>query len=304
MSKSNQRKAGGSRNILVIDCNAICHAAKYSVRGLSYDEMETGIIYGFMAKLLVLQKQFKAVAIVFAWDSVKSKRKRLFPDYKKKRAIEKKPEDIELDKIAYPQFKELRRTILPELGFKNIFINTGYEADDIMAKIAFDDGFITCPDCDVVIVTRDNDLLQVLSPHTSMFDPQTKRIMTYGAFVEEYGIQPQEWSEVKAIGGCKSDEVPGVVGVAEKTAIKYLQGKMNTKSELYKRIKNSGDIIQRNRALVHLPYKGITLPEIKGGVGIDFLEFTRICGKFGFSSFLKLKKYNEWQQAFGQRRLV
>ena len=199
---------------------------------------------------------------MFAWDSRKRKRCKIFPAYKKKRIIEKSEDDIVLDKIAYPQFSTLRRIILPEIGFKNNFICTGYEGDDIIAKVVLDDGFLFCPECDIIIVTRDSDMWQLISDRVSIFDPQTKKMKTLKSFKKEYGIEPYQWAEVKAIGGCKGDEVPGVKGVAVGYAIQYLKGTLNDKGKLYGRIVSNPKLIARNRQLVKLPFSGIKLPDI------------------------------------------
>ena len=269
--------------------------------GLSFDEMQTGIIFGFLNSLLSIQKRFNALAIVFTWDSRKSKREKIYAGYKEKRKkkADKSDEDIILDSIAYSQFSTLRRKVLPEMGFKNNFICTGLEADDIMAKIAFDDSFLFCPECDTVVVTRDNDMLQIISERVSLYDPQTKKLKTLKWFRDKYDIEPSQWAEVKAIGGCSTDEVPGVKGVAEGYAIQYIKGTLSEKGVLYKRIVSRPKLIARNRQLVKLPFVGTTIPDIQTGVGINFFNFDIICQKYGFLSFLKAKRYKEWYDAFG-----
>ena len=101
------------------------------------------------------------------------------------------------------------------------------------------------------------------------------------------------------IGGCKTDEVPGIQGVGEGYALKYIKGTMNIKGKLYSRIVKGKRTIKRNRLLVKLPFAKTTVPDIQPGVEINFKAFQEICIRYGFASFLKQKKYNEWKQYFG-----
>jgi 5'-3' exonuclease len=124
--------------MILIDSNSICHAAKHSMGDLSYEERKVGVIFGFLLQLLSLSKLLKSNRFVFIWDSRKSLREQIFPDYKYKRKNkEKTKEEKEMDDIAYAQFNILRTEIIPALGFQNNFMFDGYEADDLIAKICF-----------------------------------------------------------------------------------------------------------------------------------------------------------------------
>jgi hypothetical protein len=153
--------------------------------------------------------------IAFCFDHGKPKRARLYPAYKANR----KPESIE-DKEHRSernrQINLLRNEYLPAIGFKNVFWQEGYEADDLIASIVRSNARLT----DIAILSSDKDLYQLLSPRVFMWNRGKKT--TLQSFYQEWGIKPDRWAEVKAMAGCTSDNIEGIDGVGEKTAIKFL----------------------------------------------------------------------------------
>lgn len=247
-----------NRKYLLLDCNYLCHRAKHSTGSLSYDGDATGVIYGFLKSLSGYQDLFNTSNFVFCWDSNTSKRKEIYPEYKANRKNrEYTDEEIEFDRAFRKQMKKLRTTYLPMIGFKNVFIQHGYESDDILASIALN---ISDKD-EAVIITSDKDLYQCIRYNVSVHNPQTFKILTLQGFKKQYRITPGEWAAVKAIAGCTTDDVKGIKGVGEKTAIKYLRG---LKGVPYKSNKNllaidsiaGKNIVVRNFLLVKLPMKG------------------------------------------------
>ncbi len=276
---------------LVIDSNCIAHLAKHSKKSLTYGEMETGIIFGFLEQIKILANKFNTNKFIFCWDSKKSKRKELYPDYKRHRHKEKTEiEQIE-DNIAFKQFYDLRTSILPKLGFKNICIQTGYEADDLIASI------VKKNKEDYIVVTNDDDLLQLLD-HCDIYNPKTKKLESIATFSEEYGITPNMWSSIKSIAGCTSDNVKGVEGVGIVKAIAYVTKKLN-KGKIYDRIINEGPIIsKRNAPLVHLPMAGtIIITPVENEV-FNVLDFIDVFEKYGLRSFLKQETLKQWRKLF------
>jgi len=278
---------------LIIDSNCIGHIAKHSMQGLSYDEKATGVIFGFMQHVLRFAQKFETNKFAFCWDSRKSYRKEKYELYKYKRHNKKnkEPEDIVLDEMAHQQFYELRQKVLIKFGFSNVFQYTGYEADDIMASIVKNNKKFK-----MIIVTHDEDLFQML-PYAEIYNPRKKELIGANTFIKYYGIKPEQWPEVKAIAGCSTDGVKGFYNVAEKTAIKYLTGKLKKGKALQDIIKDVDNIIPRNRELVTLPYKGMPV------VHIDFRTdefslsaFEILCNTYGFRTFKK--DINVWNKAF------
>ena len=86
--------------ILVIDVSNVCYMSMYSLRGLSTKDIETGVIFGFLNLLLTWSEKFQTNEIVFAVDSRKSKRKRLYPEYKENRS-EQPPDILDLIKAMH-----------------------------------------------------------------------------------------------------------------------------------------------------------------------------------------------------------
>jgi len=102
---------------LIIDSNGLAHAARIAVKDLSYEKQATGVIYGFLQSMLYLSHRFVPCRMIFCWDSRKSLRKAMFPGYKDKRHQDlDADEQVALD-LAFKQFDQLRKEILPSVGF-------------------------------------------------------------------------------------------------------------------------------------------------------------------------------------------
>src|SRR6185436_3339106 len=131
----------------------------------------------------------------------------------------------------------------------------GYEADDLNASICH-----AHPKRRKVIVSADSDLYQLLQDNwprkgsTRVYHPITQITLDAGGFEIRYGINPQQWARLKAIAGCSSDEIPGVPGVGEKTAAKFLQGNGGPRSV---GIAFEAKLINRNLQLTTLPFPGV-----------------------------------------------
>ena len=274
--------------LLIIDSSCICHMQKHAMEELSYDEQAVGVIFGFFRQLYRLMELRQHWNVVFVWDSQKSFRKELFPDYKGNRNHKEK---TEYDLAAYSQFSLLREELLKVVGFTNNFIQEGYEADDLIAQLCrqYRENY-------KVIASTDNDLYQLLDGDTTIYNLRKKEGYYAADFFEEYEISPKQWATVKSIAGCKSDNVPGVPKIGAKTACKYLNGELKPATTAFKNITSSEGIKtqERNRILVTLPFPGTKTLKVKkdGQRSID--GFIRMCQIYGFESFLKdLKKWKE-----------
>jgi DNA polymerase-1 len=277
---------------LLIDSNGIGFQAAYGYQGLDDDQVASGIRYSFMSRLLSLAKRFKTNRFVFFWDSRRNIRKIIFPAYKLKRSEDS--EILRLKEQCHPQFKLLRQTILPACGFRNIFMQTGYESDDLIAKVVHSNEALQTPKR-MVIVSGDEDLYQLLTPNCSMWIPRKGIMFTYEDFREEYGIVPAQWSSVKAIAGCKSDEIPGIDGVGEKSVLRYLRGELNKSSSYYKKIQCEEGINAELffRPLVELPMEGTKPCKIVKDE-LNFKGFIQVCRDYDLYSFRRNK--DEWKR--------
>lgn len=278
--------------VIIIDANGMAHMVKHALGGLSHGDQYTGIIFGFLGQLLYLKKRFRPSTMIFAWDSRKSYRKLIYPEYKAKRQ-EKTQEEKEFDNLAFEQFNQLRTKILPLMGFKNNFMVTGYEADDIIALVV--DNMM----CDGIVVSSDKDLYQLLKFGISLYDIRKKQRYGYDDFVKEYGITPSQWVSIKSIAGCSSDNIEGIRGIGEMTAIKYMKGE-NISERLVNDIKSKHEIIERNRRLISLPFDGIKdLGYVSLFDKINRKAFENICDEYGFESFTR--NLQEWVDVFGMQ---
>jgi len=283
--------------LLIIDSPALCYRAKFAMQKveLSYEEMKTEIIFNFLNQIMSLAKRFETNQFAFCWDSRKSFRRDLYPTYKWKRKENKTQEEKDFAVLAYEQFHRLRRKVLPALGFKNNFIQTGLEADDIIASI----GEHEYKNYDSTIISRDNDLYQLLD-YSDMFDFQTLKMMTLEIFRTKYSTEPYVWAEMKQIAGCSTDNVAGIEGVGEKTAIIYILNELPEHYKTFKAIESreGQKIIKRNKPLVCLPFKGTK----KFSIQKDKLyakDFYNTFEKLGFKSFLTQESFNGWEERFG-----
>lgn len=202
---------------MVIDGNSILNRAFYGVRLLTnHDGLPTNAIYGFLSTLFRLQDEYTPDRTIVCFD-VKEKtfRHQKFDSYKATR--KGMPDELA---AQLPVMKE----VLDALGIIRCE-KGGYEADDLIGTIsrkAEEQG----DDC--LIVTGDRDSLQLVSAHTTVHlvsskgGQDTSRDITPEVFREEYGFDPVRLIDLKALMGDSSDNISGVPGVGEKTAMNLL----------------------------------------------------------------------------------
>ncbi len=272
------------KKVLLIDCDAVAWSAYHGLPdALSHNEQSTAVIYGFLNSVFYQQTVEDADLIGFIWDSRKNKRIDIFPEYKfKRRTVKQEYTDDEQrsHSARSQQFKILRKEILPALGFSNVFMQKGYEGDDIIAALALKyrkRNFVR-------LLARDGDLFQLLNQNCTMFDWVKQQTLDDDWFFERYGVYPDMWADVKAIAGCPADEVPGVPGIGYDRAIKYLLGNMKPASVLYKRIVNSPALIDLTRTLTTLPLEGTKQYRLKYDT-CTVGKLKQVAEEFGLQSY-------------------
>lgn len=180
----------------------------------------TAGIYGFARELIRVLEQEQPEYLAVAFDVGKTFRDDIFPEYKATR--EKMPDDLR------PQIERIRHMVdlfhIPRLEID------GYEADDVLgtaARLAAEQGL------GAKIITGDRDLLQLVNERTAVYlagDDQT--YITEADVIGKLGVRPNQVADYKALAGDASDNIPGVKGVGEKTAIALLQ-KFGTLDNIY-----------------------------------------------------------------------
>lgn len=205
------------KRLVIIDGKSVFYRGYYAMGALSMsDGTPTGGIYGFAAIAMEIVRQLDPTKVVVAWDSKTSaaKRKKIYADYKAGRT---KPGDD-----FYAQIPLLKELVLA-LGWSFVECDN-YEADDIIGTLSLqadEEG-----DWETYIVSSDLDMLQVVDENTRMFRIlkgfSKLEELDVSAVEEKYGIRKAQFLDLKALKGDASDNIPGVPGVGEKTAVKLL----------------------------------------------------------------------------------
>ncbi len=205
-----------NKRLIIIDGNSIINRAFYALPEMNNKEgLKTNAIYGFTTMLFKIIDIYKPTHISVAFDRKAPTFRHLeFEEYKAGR--KKMPDDLRV------QFEPLK-DLLDKFNINRLEID-GYEADDIIgtvSKVAEEDGF------KVFIVTGDKDAIQLASNNTTTLI--TKKGVAdveeynYESVVEKYEMTPTQFIDLKGLMGDKSDNIPGVPGIGEKTGIKLIK---------------------------------------------------------------------------------
>ena len=207
--------------LVVIDGNSILNRAFYGIMGSKMlqtaDGTYTNAVYGFLAIMFKLIDDLNPEYMVVAFD-VKhpTKRHEMYKDYKGTR--KGMPDELAMQ---MPIIKE----VLEAMNIK-IIEKTGYEADDILGTLA---KYSEKQGLEVTLLTGDRDSFQLATDKTVIRIPRTKGGKTEtenfdrAKILEVYGIEPKQLIEVKGLMGDTSDNIPGVPGIGEKTALNLIK---------------------------------------------------------------------------------
>ncbi|EKQ50233.1 MULTISPECIES: DNA polymerase I [unclassified Clostridium] len=204
------------KKLLILDSNSLMNRAFYALPPLTNsDGINTNAIYGFVNMLFKMKDEINPDSIIATFDlKAPTFRHKEYSDYKAGR--NKMPPELA---EQFPIIKELFKF----MGIK-IFEVEGFEADDLIGTVSkFAEGNNT----EVFIVTGDKDALQLASENTKVVI--TKKgvsetaIYDKKSFMNEFEITPDQFIDVKGLMGDKSDNIPGVPGVGEKTAFKLIK---------------------------------------------------------------------------------
>ncbi len=199
---------------LVIDGNSILNRAFYGIRVLTNSRgVATNAVTGFMNTLLMLEKDVQPDMIAVAFDlKAPTFRHKMYDGYKANR--KGMPEDL-AQQLPY------MKKIIKAMGI-TIIEKEGYEADDIIGTIS-----AVCAEKKIpcTVSTGDRDSLQLVNDYVTVRLAKTKGDVYYtpGVIEDEYGVTPKQMIEVKALMGDTSDNIPGVRGIGEKTALSLIK---------------------------------------------------------------------------------
>ena len=283
-----------SKRLVIIDGKSVFYRGYYAMPSLSTkDGTPTGGVYGFAVMALEVVKKLKPDYVCVAWDkrhtNIRS-RLALYPQYKGNR------------KPAPPDFYEqipLLYDLLASLGWP-LYEADDYEADDLMGAFAKQAGE---KGVESYLVTSDLDVLQLVNDHTHIYTLKKGlsniELFNVASFEEKYGVSAHQWVDVKALKGDSSDNIPGVAGVGEKTALELIK-QYKTLDGVYENIelikKSLHDKLVKDKDMAYLSKKLVTLmvdaptkidlekAKLHDGVTPEFVAFLR---KYEFRNLLR-----------------
>lgn len=282
------------KKLLCIDGNSIINRSFYGVRPLTTkDGFPTNALYGFVN---IINKQIESLKPDYAAVAFDLKeptfRHKMYAEYKAGRHA--MPEELA---VQMPESKVLARA----MGLHTLSLE-GYEADDILGTLArmaeeSED------ECVAYILTGDKDALQLISPrvHVLLATNTDTLDMDEAAFFEKYGVPASTFVDVKALMGDSSDNIPGVPGIGEKTALKLIS-EYSSVDGIYKALptaKHTPSLRAKLESGKELAYTSRTLAKIYREVpleislsdiafsGADKRDLRQLFLKYEFSGFIK-----------------
>ena len=221
------------KRLIVIDGNSILNRAFYGIMGSKMlqtsDGTYTNAVYGFLSILFKIEEDLNPEYLVVAFDlKAPTKRHLMYKEYKGTR--KGMPEEL-------AQQMPIIKKVLTAMNIK-IITKEGYEADDILGTLS---RFGEENGLEVTLLTGDRDSFQLATDKTIIRIPRTKQGKTEtedfdkNKIIETYGVLPTQLIEVKGLQGDTSDNIPGVPGIGEKTALNLIK-EYKSIDELYEKL--------------------------------------------------------------------
>lgn len=280
--------------LVVFDGNAILHRAFHALPPLTTKKGQPiSAVYGMVSMMIKIVEELKPTYLCFAFDTKE-------PTFRNKLSSEYQAQRAEVDSSLISQFEKARET-LTAFGIK-YFEKPGYEADDVIGTIASE-----VENLEIVIVTGDRDLLQLINKTTKLFMP-TNGVLNGKLFgeletVAKMGVPPSQIVDYKALVGDPSDNYKGVPGIGPKTAISLLS-KYNNLDNIYTHLdelpKSQKEKLKKNKESAYLSQKlakiecDVPLPEFKlddlNHFRFDKEEGIALFEEYGFNTLTKRVK--------------
>lgn len=284
--------------LLILDSNSIINRTFYGIRALSApDGTPTNAIYGFLNILLKLIDDYKPDYIFAAFDlKAPTFRHKMYSEYKANR--KGMPDELA---AQMPVMKDILRSMeIPILELE------GYEADDIIGTVSriCDESSVQC-----YIATGDRDDLQLADGQTTVILASTKlgqsvtELYDENTVKERYSVTPAEFVDLKALMGDKSDNIPGVSGIGEKTAAKLIS-EYSTIENMYEHIDEASVSTRIKEKLINEKEKAFLskkLAQIDKNVPID-ISFSD--GGFSMDKLVSLPELYTILSRLGLRSII
>ncbi|MCF8026536.1 MAG: DNA polymerase I [Desulfobacteraceae bacterium] len=200
------------KRIYLIDGSTYIHRAYHAIRSLSTSRgFPTNAAYGFARMLIKLIHDRDPAYVAMVFDSRgPTFRHEMYPDYKGHRP--EMPEDLAMQ---IPVIHEITE------GFNiPVIMLEGYEADDLIGALASqaeESGF------EVIMVSGDKDMIQMLTDRVSMWDPMKDEVTDRRQVVSVRGVEPSQMVDIQGLSGDTADNIPGVPGIGDKTAVSLIK---------------------------------------------------------------------------------
>ena len=284
------------KKLVIIDGKSVFYRGYYAMGNLATSKGEpTSGVYGFAVIAMEIVRNIQPDQVVVAWDKARTstaKRLAIFKDYKAGRV--RPPEDF------YAQIPLLRELISAlSWGFMEV---DEYEADDIIGTLARQAD--EAGDYMTYIVSSDLDMLQIVDENTKMYRIlrgfSDLEEMDIPAIEEKYGILKSQFLDLKALKGDNSDNIPGVPGIGEKTAVKLLN-EYGSLEGIYAHIEEISGATQKKmiagresaemslklaKIMTDAPVKLSDIPALK----LDFSRISEVFKRLEFNNLLKKLK--------------
>ncbi len=292
------------KQFVLVDGNNIMNRAFYGIMGskmlMTADGTYTNAVYGFFSILFKIIEDVKPDYLAVAFDlKAPTKRHKMYDGYKANR--KGMPDELASQMPIIKKILEAMHITVVE--------KEGYEADDILGTLS---RLGEKNECDVTILSGDRDTFQLVTPHIKVRIPRTKmgktetEDFTVEKIKEVYGIEPKKLIEVKGLMGDTSDNIPGVPGVGEKTALALVK-KYHSIVQLYNRIDEGKDELKgatrkkivENRDLAFLS-KELGTIDLKVPLDMTIDQFaTQEWDKEAVYQIFRELKFNRFIERFG-----
>ena len=248
-----------SHKICLIDGSGYIFRAFYGLPPLTApDGTPVNAVYGFTNMFLKLTSKIPCEYCLVLFDAKRQNfRNDIFPDYKGTR--KEIPEDL------IPQFSIIREAV-EALNLHHLEME-GYEADDLIATYA---NMALAQGLEVVIVSGDKDLMQLIRPGVEFYDPMKDKFFSPEDVKEKFGVYPEQVVDVQALAGDTTDNIPGIPGIGLKTAAQLVNDFGSLEGVLTK----AGEIKQNKRretilANIENARISLQLVTLRGDVPVD-----------------------------------
>ena len=239
--------------LILVDGSSYLYRAFHALPPLTNSKgLPTGAVKGVINMMRRLQKDYPESTLVVVFDAKgKTFRDDMYSEYKANRPP--MPDDLRL------QIEPIHN-IIEAMGLPMLVID-GVEADDVIGTLAIQATAISQP---VVVSTGDKDIAQLVNEYITLVNTMTNTVLDHDGVVEKFGVPPELIIDFLALLGDKSDNIPGVPGVGEKTALGLLQG-IGGLDEIYQRLdevagldfrgaKNMAPKLEKHKELAYLSY--------------------------------------------------